>query len=84
LPASWTTTSGVAVDHVFAGADLLLRRHCDRDRSLLLAPDATASEALIEAFHSAGLDEIHYSKQPMGQQFRIASERQADSSRVLA
>jgi hypothetical protein len=30
------------------------------------------------------MDEIHYSKQPMGRQFRIASERQSDSSRVLA
>ena len=31
-----------------------------------------------------GKDEIHHSEQPTGRQFRFASERQSDSSRVLA
>ena len=33
---------------------------------------------------AAGSDEIHHSEQPTRRQFRFASERQSDSSRVLA
>jgi hypothetical protein len=33
---------------------------------------------------SCGMDEIHYSEQPMRQQFRFGSERQSRSSRLVA
>ena len=55
---------------------------CDRRYAMPAKPGRAGARRA--AFVASGMDEIHHSEQPTRRQFCFASERQSDSSRVLA